>query len=64
MFINTRKEARTAARIAAAAGFTALTSEKWYKRYTTNVLAAWANESSTRELLAKIASAIRASRAK
>lgn len=64
MFINTKTEAKIAARIAAKFGFTRLTSESFYKCYTTNVFAPWSNENDARSAMNAIAEALRAARAR
>ena len=61
-FINTKAEAKTAVKIAHAHGFTSLTVDNLYKRYTSNVFSAWSTDSDARKAQAEIRTAIVAQR--
>lgn len=63
MFINTHKESKVAARIAAKFGFETLIAKSFYKRYTSNVFSPWSNERDARDAQKEIAEALREIRA-
>lgn len=59
MFINSKAEAKIAARIARRFGFEVLSEAKFYKQYTNNVFSPWASENDARRAIAAIADALR-----
>ena len=63
MFINTHAEAKLAAKIAAEYGFSALTAEKFYKRYTDNVFSPWSSDDDARAAKDAIRRVLNVSRA-
>lgn len=62
MFINTHVEARQAAKIAAAHGYTALTEDKFFRRYHEIVFGPWASHQDARDAMDEIAESIRVMR--
>lgn len=64
MFINTKKEAKAASKIASKFGFDRLNETAFYKRYTTNVFSPWSTDSDARAAQSEIAATLRQMRVK